>query len=173
MADNKEDTKKPQKVKEEATKPVEEKVVEEVVEDKPVEAPATVEKTESVEEVSEEAPASEEVVVEETPAEVAKTPTDFNVGDTIIVNYKIIEGEKHRIQPFEGIVIAKRGNNISKSFTVRRMAAGNIGVERIFQAYSPNIDSIKIRTRGKVRRAKLYYLRKRVGKAATKVKEKV
>ncbi len=96
--------------------------------------------------------------------------SEFGVGDRIVVNYKIIEGEKSRVQPYEGIVIAKRGAGHSQTFTVRRMGAGNIGVERIFPACSPNIESIKVVTRGKVRRAKLYYLRERIGKAATKVK---
>lgn len=97
---------------------------------------------------------------------------DFNVGDKIVVNYRITEGKKTRIQPFEGLVIARKGSGVSKTFTVRRIGAANIGVERIFPLYSPNIDSIVIKSRGKVRRAKLYYLRDRVGKAALKVKEK-
>lgn len=97
----------------------------------------------------------------------------FNVGDTVIVNYKIIEGEKSRIQPYEGIVIAKKGAGMSKTFTVRRIGAAAIGVERIFPLYSPNIESITVKSKGKVRRAKLYYMRDRIGKAARKVKEKI
>lgn len=97
----------------------------------------------------------------------------FNVGDTVVVNYKIIEGEKSRIQPYEGIVIAKKGAGMSKTFTVRRIGAAAIGVERIFPLYSPNIESITVKSKGKVRRAKLYYMRDRIGKAARKVKEKI
>ena len=96
----------------------------------------------------------------------------FNVGDTVKVMYKIIEAGKERIQPFEGIVIGKKGEQASKTFTVRRIGAGNIGVERIFPVYSPNITDIQVVKHGHVRRAKLYYLRGKVGKAATKVKEK-
>jgi len=95
----------------------------------------------------------------------------FNVGDTVKVSYKIVEGGKERIQPYEGIVILKKGEGISKTFTVRRLGAGQIGVERIFPVYSPKISSLEVIKRGKVRRAKLYYLRKRVGKQATKIKE--
>lgn len=98
---------------------------------------------------------------------------DFNPGDTIKVHYKIIEGGKSRVQPFEGIVISKKGVGASKTFTVRRIGADNIGVERIFPLYSPNIDKIEVISYGKVRRAKLYYLRERIGKAATKVKARI
>jgi large subunit ribosomal protein L19 len=96
---------------------------------------------------------------------------DFHVGDTIRIMYRILEGDKLRTQPYEGIVISKRGEGMSKSFTVRRIGADNIGIERIFPAFSPNIDSIKIMKKGKVRRAKLYYLRKKVGRAAMRIKE--
>jgi large subunit ribosomal protein L19 len=98
---------------------------------------------------------------------------DFNAGDTVKIHYKIIEGGKSRVQPFEGIVISKKGTGVSKTFTVRRIGADNIGVERIFPLYSPNIDKIEVISYGKVRRAKLYYLRERVGKAATKVKTRI
>lgn len=98
--------------------------------------------------------------------------TTFNVGDTVRVMYKIIEGGKERIQPFEGIVIGKKGEMTSKTFTVRRIGAGGIGVERIFPVYSPNISEIQVVKQGQVRRAKLYYLRGKIGKAATKVKDK-
>lgn len=101
-----------------------------------------------------------------------KSLASFNVGDTVVINYKIVEAEKKRIQPFEGIVIARKGMGLSKTFTVRRIGAGAIGVERVFPLHSPNIESIKVKSRGRVRRAKLYYLRDRIGKAATKVKEK-
>lgn len=96
----------------------------------------------------------------------------FNPGDTVRVHYKIVEGDKSRVQPFEGIVISKKGVGASKTFTVRRIGADNVGVERIFPLYSPNIEKIDVVTYGKVRRAKLYYLRSRVGKAATKVKNR-
>jgi large subunit ribosomal protein L19 len=93
----------------------------------------------------------------------------FNVGDTVDVHIKIREGDRERIQVFTGTVIARRGSGTRETFTVRRIVAGE-GVERVFPIHSPVVTSIKIRRRGKVRRAKLYYLRERVGKA-TKVKE--
>lgn len=93
----------------------------------------------------------------------------FNVGDTVKVSFKVIEGTRERIQVFEGIVIAKRHGGISETFTVRRLSFG-IGVERTFPLHSPKVTDIKVVRRGKVRRAKLYYLRGRTGKAA-KVKE--
>ena len=94
----------------------------------------------------------------------------FNIGDTIKVYVRITEGEKQRIQLFEGTVIAKRGAGISETFTVRRVSYG-VGVEKTFPIHSPNVDKVEVVREGKVRRAKLYYLRSRVGKAA-KVKEK-
>lgn len=94
----------------------------------------------------------------------------FKSGDTVRVHYKIIEGGKSRVQPYEGICISFRGEGVSKTFTVRRIGADNIGVERIFPLYSPNIEKIEVVSHGKVRRAKLFYLRGRVGKAATRVK---
>ncbi|HOD01448.1 MAG TPA: 50S ribosomal protein L19 [bacterium] len=97
---------------------------------------------------------------------------DFRVGDTVRVNYKIIEGDKIRTQPYQGIVIAMKGAGISKTFTVRKIGADGIGVERIFPLHSPNIEKIKVVKKGKVRRAKLYYLRGRVGRKATRIKEK-
>ena len=96
---------------------------------------------------------------------------EFNIGDTIKVHVKIKEGEKERIQVFEGTVIAKKHGGIQETFTVRRLSYG-VGVERTFPVNSPKIDKIDIVRRGKVRRAKLYYLRDRVGKA-TRVKEKI
>jgi large subunit ribosomal protein L19 len=96
-------------------------------------------------------------------------PTIY-VGDTVKVGVKIKEGEKFRIQPYEGVVIAKRNGGISETITVRRVFQG-IGVERVFLLHSPRIDQIKIIRRGKVRRAKLYYLRDRVGKA-TRIKQR-
>jgi len=96
---------------------------------------------------------------------------EFSIGDTVIVNVKVTEGARERIQAFEGIVIAKKGGGISETFTVRRLSHG-VGVERVFPLHSPKIASIKVVKRGSVRRAKLYYLRDRVGKAA-KIKEKL
>ena len=95
----------------------------------------------------------------------------FEIGDTIRIDVKIREGERERIQAFEGTVIAKHGSGVSETFTVRRVSYG-VGVERVFPIHSPNVADIKIVRRGKVRRAKLYYLRDRVGKAS-KVKEKI
>ena len=96
---------------------------------------------------------------------------EINVGDTIRVHNKIKEGSRERIQMFEGTVIAKHGGGISETFTVRRVSYG-VGVEKTFPLHSPNVDKIVVFREAKVRRAKLYYLRDRVGKAA-KVKEKV
>ena len=93
----------------------------------------------------------------------------FNVGDTVKVMIKVIEGDKERLQGFEGIVIAKKNGGISETFTVRRISYG-VGVEKTFPIHSPKVADIQVVRRGKVRRAKLYYLRARTGKAA-KVKE--
>ena len=95
----------------------------------------------------------------------------FGIGDGVKVYIRITEGEKERIQLFEGTVIAKHGGGISETFTVRRVSYG-VGVEKTFPIHSPNVDKIEVFRRAKVRRAKLYYLRSRVGKAA-KVKEKI
>ncbi len=95
----------------------------------------------------------------------------FNVGDTVKVDVQISEGERTRIQVFEGTVIAKKGSGISETFTVRKVSYG-YGVERIFPLHSPSVKDVKVVRRGRVRRSKLYYLRSRIGKAA-KVKEKV
>jgi large subunit ribosomal protein L19 len=94
----------------------------------------------------------------------------FNIGDTVKVYVKIFEEEKVRLQPFEGIVIRKRGAGVSATFTVRRISFGE-GIERIFPLHSPNIDRIELIKEGKIRRAKLYYLRKKIGKG-TKVEDK-
>lgn len=101
--------------------------------------------------------------------QVKSDVTQFNIGDTIRIYVKIIEGETERIQQFQGTVIAKRGSGIEETFTVRRVQAGQ-GVERVFPVNSPRIDKIEVVRRGQVRRAKLYYLRDKVGKAA-RVKE--
>ncbi len=96
---------------------------------------------------------------------------EFNVGDTVKVHVQIKEGEKSRIQVFEGTVIAKKHGGISETFTVRRVSHG-CGIERVFPVHAPAVDKVEVVRHGKVRRAKLYYLRDRVGKAA-KVKEQI
>ena len=94
-----------------------------------------------------------------------RTVPEFSPGDTIIVNVKVKEGERSRVQAYEGVVIARAGGGINENFTVRKMSYGE-GVERVFPIHSPMIDSIKVVRRGKVRRAKLYYLRQLRGKSA-------
>ena len=96
---------------------------------------------------------------------------DFQPGDTLQVNVKVIEGERTRVQAYEGVCIARNGGGLNESFTVRKISYGE-GVERVFPVYSPLIDSIKVVRRGKVRRAKLYYLRDRRGKSARIVERK-
>ncbi len=95
----------------------------------------------------------------------------IQVGNTVRIQVKIREGERERLQAFEGIVIARKGAGVSETFTVRRVSYG-VGVERVFPVHSPNVDSVELIRSGKVRRSKLYYLRDRVGKAA-KVKQKL
>ena len=102
---------------------------------------------------------------------IKETLPEFNIGDTVRVGVRIREGKNERIQMFEGTVIAMKGSGVSKTFTVRRLSYG-VGVERVFPLHSANVDSVKVIRKGKVRRAKLYYLRDRVGKAA-KVKEDI
>jgi len=94
---------------------------------------------------------------------------DFKSGDTVKVNVKVIEGNRERIQTFEGVIIAANGAGVNKTITVRKLSFG-VGVERIFPVHAPIVDSIEVVRKGKVRRAKLYYLRDRVGKSA-KIKE--
>ena len=96
---------------------------------------------------------------------------DFQPGDTLQVNVKVIEGERSRVQAYEGVCIARNGGGLNESFTVRKISYGE-GVERVFPVYSPLIESIKVVRRGKVRRAKLYYLRDRRGKSARIVERK-
>jgi large subunit ribosomal protein L19 len=103
--------------------------------------------------------------------QMTKEIPDFAPGDTVIVQVKVKEGNRERLQAFEGVVIAKRNRGLNSSFTVRKISHGE-GVERVFQTYSPLVDSIKVKRRGDVRRAKLYYLRGRTGKAA-RIKEKI
>jgi large subunit ribosomal protein L19 len=90
---------------------------------------------------------------------------EFDSGDTVIVNVKVVEGERTRVQAYEGVVIARSGGGLNENFTVRKLSYGE-GVERVFPVYSPMIDSVKVVRRGRVRRAKLYYLKGRTGKSA-------
>jgi len=106
-----------------------------------------------------------------TNEQLKTNPPKFNVGDTVRVHNKIKEGARERIQMFEGTVIARRGGGINETFTVRRVSYG-VGTEKTFPLNSPNVDNVVVIRRGKVRRAKLYYLRERVGKRA-KVKERI
>ncbi len=103
--------------------------------------------------------------------QMGKKIPEFSAGDTIIVQVKVKEGVRERLQAFEGIVIAKRNRGLNSSFTVRKISHGE-GVERVFQTYSPVVSEIQVKRRGDVRRAKLYYLRGRTGKAA-RIKEKI
>jgi len=100
-----------------------------------------------------------------------KDVPSFGPGDTVVVQVKVKEGDRERLQAFEGVVIAKRNRGLNSAFTVRKISNGE-GVERAFQTYSPMVDSIEVKRRGAVRRAKLYYLRGRTGKAA-RIKEKL
>ncbi len=95
----------------------------------------------------------------------------FSSGDTVRISQEIVEGEKKRVQIYEGIVIAIKNRGLGKSFTVRKVAANGIGVEKIFPFALPSIKKIEVKRQGQVRRSKLYYLRDRVGKAATRIKE--
>ncbi len=103
--------------------------------------------------------------------QMGKEIPTFAPGDTIVVQVKVKEGDRERLQAFEGVVIAKRNRGLNSSFTVRKVSHGE-GVERVFQTYSPVVDSLEVKRRGDVRRAKLYYLRGRTGKAA-RIKEKI
>ncbi len=102
---------------------------------------------------------------------LGKSIPDFSPGDTVLVNVNVVEGERKRVQAFEGMVIAKRNRGLNSSFIVRKISSGE-GVERTFQTYSPLIASIEVKRKGEVRRAKLYYLRERSGKSA-RIREKV
>ena len=111
-------------------------------------------------------------IIAELEAEQLKTDVPaFAPGDTVVVQVRVKEGERERLQAFEGVVIAKRNRGLNSSFTVRKISHGE-GVERVFQTYSPTVSSIAVKRRGDVRRAKLYYLRGRTGKAA-RIKEKI
>lgn len=104
-------------------------------------------------------------------AQFRKDDAKFNVGDSVKVHTKVVEGDKERIQVFSGVVIGKRGRGLNETFTVRRISYGE-GVERIFPLHSPRVDKVEVERQGQVRRAKLTYLRSRLGKGATLVKEK-
>ena len=100
-----------------------------------------------------------------------KSAAEFAVGDTVRVHTKVVEGDKERIQIFSGVVIGRRGHGINQTFTVRRISYGE-GVERVFPVHSPRVEKVEVERKGSVRRAKLTYLRKRLGKGATLVKER-
>src|SRR5262244_4235575 len=102
---------------------------------------------------------------------LARNLPDFSAGDTVIVNVSVVEGERKRVQAYEGVVIAKRNRGINSSFTVRKVSSGE-GVERTFQTHSPSIASVELKRKGDVRRAKLYYMRKLSGKGA-RIREKI
>jgi len=114
-------------------------------------------------------------VIEQIEAEeikrMGKKLPEFSPGDTVIVNVSVVEGERKRVQAYEGVVIAKRNRGINSSFTVRKVSSGE-GVERTFQTYSPSIASVELKRKGDVRRAKLYYMRKLSGKGA-RIREKI
>lgn len=111
-------------------------------------------------------------IIEQLEAEqMNREVPDFGAGDTVVVQIKVVEGDRERTQAYEGVVIARRNRGLNSSFTVRKISHGE-GVERVFQTYSPAIESIELKRRGNVRRAKLYYLRDRQGKSA-RIKEKL
>ena len=111
------------------------------------------------------------VIQELEAAQMKADVPDFGAGDTVVVQVKVREGDRERLQAFEGVVIGKRNRGLNSAFTVRKVSYGN-GVERTFQTHSPLIAEIKVKRRGKVRRSKLYYLRERTGKAA-RIKEDI
>ena len=110
-------------------------------------------------------------IIQQLESEQLKKIPEVSPGDTVVVNVKVKEGNRERVQAFEGVVIARKNRGINSSFTVRKISHGE-GVERVFQTHSPIIESIKLKRRGDVRRAKLYYLRNLQGKAA-RIKEKL
>ena len=112
-----------------------------------------------------------ETLEREEIARLNRTIPDFAPGDTVVVNVNVVEGERRRVQAYEGVVIAKKNRGINSSFTVRKISSGE-GVERTFQTYSPLIASIEVKRKGDVRRAKLYYMRKLSGKGA-RIREKI
>ena len=114
---------------------------------------------------------NQEILDKVESAQLRKEPLEFNVGDSFKVHTKVNEGEKERIQVFAGLVIGRRGHGMNETFTVRRISYGE-GVERVFPVHSPRIDKVVVERQGKVRRAKLTYLRERIGKKALAVKAK-
>jgi len=112
-----------------------------------------------------------EIIKQIEAEQMTREVPEFSAGDTVVVQVRVKEGNRERLQAFEGVVIAKRNRGLNSSFTVRKISHGE-GVERVFQTYSPLIDSIQVKRRGDVRRAKLFYLRDRSGRAA-RIKEKV
>ena len=112
-----------------------------------------------------------EQLEQEEIARLGKTVPEFAPGDTVVVQVKVKEGNRERLQAYEGVVIAKRNRGLNSAFTVRKISSGE-GVERTFQTYSPLVASVEVKRRGDVRRAKLYYLRERSGKSA-RIKEKL
>lgn len=112
-----------------------------------------------------------DIIAEMESRRIVRQLPDFNPGDTVVVNVKVVEGDRERVQAYEGVVIAKSNRGFNSSFTVRKISHGE-GVERTFQSHSPTIADVTVKRRGAVRRAKLYYLRDRSGKAA-RIEEKV
>lgn len=110
-------------------------------------------------------------IIQQIEAEQLREIPEFGAGDTVVVQVKVKEGNRERLQAFEGVVIGKRNRGINSAFTVRKVSHG-VGVERTFQTHSPLLDSITVKRRGDVRKAKLYYLRERSGRAA-RIKEKL
>lgn len=111
------------------------------------------------------------IIAELEAEQIAKKLPEFNPGDTVVVQVRVREGNRERLQAFEGTVLGKRNRGLNSSFTVRKVSHG-VGVERTFQTYSPLVESISVRRRGDVRQAKLYYLRERSGKSA-RIREKL
>jgi large subunit ribosomal protein L19 len=109
---------------------------------------------------------SSPILIELESRQLKSDTTEFRVGDTVRVGVMVTEGTRERVQPFEGVVISRRSSGINANFTVRRIASNGIGVERTFLLHAPRVESVKLIRRGKVRRAKLYYLRNLTGKAA-------
>jgi large subunit ribosomal protein L19 len=114
---------------------------------------------------------SQQILTELAQRQYKQDIPEFRVGDTVRVGVRVVEGSRERVQEFEGVVIRRRSGGINENFTVRRIASHGIGVERTFLLHAPRLDSIKVMRRGKVRRAKLYYLRGLTGKAA-RIKER-
>ena len=114
---------------------------------------------------------SNKIIAELNAEQIKQELPDFSPGDTVVVQVKVKEGNRERLQAFEGVVLGKRNRGINSAFTVRKISHG-VGVERTFQTHSPLVDSITVKRRGDVRQAKLYYLRERSGKAA-RIKEKL